>query len=232
MRAHIFVYTLFSCSVSNSNRAWHGGGSPAICWMNISMNASLADTISTSLPWMTANFRHHPTCTLSSSALYWTAKVIVFKCKSGHGSLPHVKLSSNFSSFWRETKILEPRMQVQHSLKSLPPSPTPLEAPPLLPTCCLFSSHTDLLILVALNTPSAPGPVHKLFPLSLFLLNFHSSFRSLLRHHFLGEAFLGISEQDKFLHYMESWLHASCLEHCDCYNFKLPCLVFWLLSSP
>ena len=123
-------------------------------------------------------------------------------------------------------------MQVQHSLKSPPPSPTPLEAPPLLPTCCLFSSHTDLLILVALNTPSAPGPLHKLFPLSLFLLNFHSSFRSLLRHHFLGEAFLGISEQDKFLHYMESWLHASCLEHCDCYNFKLPCLVFLVIVLP
>ena len=37
------------------------------------------------------------------------------------------------------------------------PSPTPLEAPSLLPTCCLYSSHTDLLILVALTLPLPQG---------------------------------------------------------------------------
>lgn len=165
------------------------------------MNASLADTISTSVPWMTADSRHHPTHTLSSSALQ-CSQSNCFQMQIWSWSLPYLNSPVTSHGSEEKHKILEPRMQVQHSLKSLPPSPTPLEAPPLLPTCCLYSSHTDLLILVALNTPSAPGPLHKLFPLSLFLLNSHSPFRSLLRHHFLGEAFLGLSEQDKFFHYM------------------------------
>lgn len=75
----------------------------------------------------------------------------------------------------------------------------------MLPTCFLHSGHAEFWILITIHTCS----YHRAFAhalSALLLVNPHLGFRSTLGHHILREGFPGLSDQDKFLHSIQSWL--------------------------